>query len=56
MEVIWSRLASTPLRAAYDYIKQSSFQNAEKVRDEIIDRSIAAAQNAEVYPLDKHKS
>lgn len=42
MVTIWSNGAKKQLQAAYDY-KKDSFQNAEKVRDEIIDLSIKLA-------------
>ena len=56
MVTIWSKSAQRQLRAAYYYIKQDSLQNAEKVRDEIIDLSIELALKPEIYPLDKYKS
>lgn len=56
MVIIWSRLASNQLQAAYNYIKQTSLQNAEMVRDEIIDKTMALARNSEIYPLDKYKT
>jgi plasmid stabilization system protein ParE len=56
MVTIWSRLASNQLQKSYNYIKRSSLQNAEKVRDEIIDKTIALAHNPEIHPLDKYKT
>lgn len=43
------------LRKAYRYILLESLQNAEMVRDEIIDASIELPRHPEKYPLDKFK-
>ncbi len=55
MVAIWSTLAKKQLQAAFDYIKQDSFQNAEKVRDEIIDITIELISKPEMHPPDKYK-
>ncbi len=53
--VTWSRLAKKQLQDAYEYIKQDSLQNAEKVRDEIIDSTIALERKSGIYPPDKYR-
>jgi len=53
--VIWSKNAKLQLQKAFDYISQDSVQNAEKVRDEIIDLTINLSGQSEIFPLDKYK-
>jgi plasmid stabilization system protein ParE len=53
--VIWSKNAKVQLQKAFNYISQNSVQNAEKVRDEIIDLTIHLSRQSEIYPLDKYK-
>jgi plasmid stabilization system protein ParE len=55
MVTIWSNRAKKQLRAVFEYIKQDSPQNAEKVRDELIDATIKLASHPETYPIDKYK-
>lgn len=55
MVTIWSKSAKKHIQAAFDFIKHDSLQNAEKVRDEIIDASIELVLNAEIHSLDKYK-
>ncbi len=55
MVTVWSQLAKKQLKEAYIFIKQTSPQNAEKIKDEIIDLSITLATNPEIYPLYKYK-
>lgn len=55
MVTIWSNKAKMQLKAASDYIMQHSVQNAEKVRNEIIDLTINLINHPEKYPLDKYK-
>jgi len=43
------------LQKAYLYILLDSLQNAEKVRDDIIDITMGLPNNPEKYPLDKLK-
>ncbi len=38
--VIWSKAAKNKLHKAFYYISQDSSQNAEKIRDEIIDLTL----------------
>jgi plasmid stabilization system protein ParE len=55
MVTVWSRGARIELRKAYSYILLDSLQNAEMVRDDIIDLSIDLCKNPEKHPLDKFK-
>lgn len=55
MVVVWSKGATAELQKAYLYILLDSLQNAEKVRDDIIDLTIDLAANPERHPLDKFK-
>lgn len=43
------------LQKAFNYISQHSPQNAEKVRDEIIDLTLKIPSHPETFPLDKYK-
>lgn len=52
--VIWSKNAKVQLRKAFNYISQDSVQNAEKVRDEIIELALDLPNQSEKYPLDKY--
>ena len=52
---VWSKRAKAELQKAYKYIYKDSPQNAAKVRDEIIDITIALPQNPEIFPPDKYK-
>jgi plasmid stabilization system protein ParE len=55
MVTIWSKRAKTELQKAYLYILMDSVQNAEMVRDDIIDLTIDLAKSPEKHPLDKFK-
>jgi plasmid stabilization system protein ParE len=54
-EVIWDELARTTLKDAYDYIKKDSIQQAEKVKQEILQASKNLADHPEMYPPDKYR-
>jgi len=54
--VIWSKAAKIQLQNAFIFISRDSLQNAEKIRDEIIDTSISLSKHPEIYPLDKYKT
>lgn len=43
------------MQRAFNFISYDSIQNAEKVRDEIIDHTISLSKQAEIYPPDKYK-
>lgn len=56
MVTIWGKAAMAELRKAYHYIQLDSIQNAEMVRDDIIDITTTLPQHPEKYPLDKFKT
>jgi plasmid stabilization system protein ParE len=51
----WSRSAELQLKKAFQYIKKESFQNAVKVRNDIVAMSEAVALNPERFAPDKFK-
>jgi len=53
--VIWSNSAKVQLKKAYEYIALDSVQNAQTVRDVLIDMTIELAKHPEKYPLDQFK-
>ena len=53
--VIWSKAAKVQLQKAFNYISQDSLQNAEKIRDKIINLTLSLSEHPEIYPLDKYK-
>jgi plasmid stabilization system protein ParE len=55
MVIVWSNSAKTELKKAYDYIALDSLQNAQMVRDALIDLTIDLFENPEKHPLDKFK-
>jgi plasmid stabilization system protein ParE len=55
MVVVWSNKAKVQLRKAIEYVQQDSLQNAEKLRDDIIDLSIKLDKHPAKYPIDKYK-
>jgi len=55
MVVVWSDSAKAALKKAYLYITLDSLQNAQMVRDELIDLTINLPENPEKYPPDKFK-
>jgi plasmid stabilization system protein ParE len=56
MVIVWSKKAKAELQKVYLYILLDSLQNAEMVRDDIIDLTIGLSKYPERYPLDKFKS
>ncbi|MFD1257920.1 type II toxin-antitoxin system RelE/ParE family toxin [Mucilaginibacter terrae] len=55
MVVVWSNSAKAELKKAYEYIALDSLQNAQIVRDTLIDLTIALPKNPEKHPLDQFK-
>ena len=55
MVVVWSNSAKAELKKAFEYIALDSLQNAQIVRDTLIDLTIDLSENLEKYPLDKFK-
>ena len=56
MVTVWSKRAKAELHKVYLYILMDSLQNAEMVRDDIIDATINLAKHPKKYPLDKFKT
>jgi plasmid stabilization system protein ParE len=55
MVVVWSNGAKVELRRAFEYIALDSLQNAQMVRDTLIDLTIDLSADPEKHPLDKFK-
>lgn len=55
MVTVWSKRARIELQKAYLYIQLDSPQNAEMVRDEIIDLTIDLCNDPIKHPPDKFK-
>lgn len=53
--IIWNKRAVNNLQKAYEYIKEDSLVNAEKVRNAIIKMVESLPSNPEKHPLDKFK-
>lgn len=53
--VIWDKPALEKLQEEYEYIKEDSLQNAEKVKAEILSKAASLNQNPYKYPKDKFK-
>ncbi len=53
--VIWSKSGKKQLQKAFKFISRDSVQNAQKITDEIIDRTISLSRHPEIYPPDKYK-
>ncbi|MGN6298053.1 MAG: type II toxin-antitoxin system RelE/ParE family toxin [Ginsengibacter sp.] len=54
-EVIWPRSVQNQLTKAYQYILKDSFQNAEKVKEDILKSTRKLTLNPEIYPIDKYR-
>jgi len=54
--VVWDEKAKAELRKAYSYILLSSLQNAEKVRDDIIDLTFDLPNHPDKHPVDRFKT
>ena len=55
LKVIIDSEAKKSLRQAYEYIRQDSLQNAEKVRTKILESIKALPKNPEVHTPDKYR-
>ncbi len=53
MVTIWTLRAEAQLMKAYLYIHEDSPQNAQWVKDQIVDLSLELPKNPERFPLDK---
>ncbi|MDE3184856.1 MAG: type II toxin-antitoxin system RelE/ParE family toxin [Bacteroidota bacterium] len=55
MVVVWNLNAKQELKRVYEYILKDSWQNAIKVRQEIIDAVLSLPEHPDKHPPDKHK-
>lgn len=55
MVTIWTPGAEAQLLKAYIHILKDSPQNAQRVKDQIIDLSMELPKNPERFPLDKYR-
>lgn len=55
IKVSWSEDARQQLKAAYNYIKEDSPQNAKKIRSDIANIASSLSLNPHKYPRDKYK-
>lgn len=54
MVIVWENNAKAELKNAYQYILKDSYQNATKVREDIINAVLSLIKYPERYPLDKY--
>ena len=54
-KIVWDRLAYHELEGIYEYIKQDSLKNADKVKQEILAIIDKLPDNPERHPPDKLK-
>jgi len=52
--IVWDGEASDYLESAIAFIRKDSYQNAEKVKNKILDSITSLIENPEKYPLDKY--
>lgn len=55
LRVVWDKRAYVSLQLAFDYIKDDSLINAQRVREEIIQITGSLSDNPKKYPPDKFK-
>jgi plasmid stabilization system protein ParE len=55
-KVIWSHAAMQQLAKAYEYILRDSYQNAQKVKTDILASTKTLSSYPEIYPLDKYRT
>jgi len=53
--VTWSKIALKQFETAISYIADSSVQNAEKVRRDILEKTERLGLHPDIYSLDKYK-
>ncbi|WP_300600228.1 type II toxin-antitoxin system RelE/ParE family toxin [Niabella sp.] len=56
MVIVWNELAKNELKRAYEYILKDSYQNAVKVRQEIIDAVLSLPGQPDKHRADKYKT
>jgi plasmid stabilization system protein ParE len=54
-KIIWDIEARNAFKAACQYIKRDSLENAEKVKREVIEATLALKSNPEMHPPDKYR-
>jgi plasmid stabilization system protein ParE len=54
MAIIWDEDASDYLESAIEFIRKDSYQNAETVKNKVLDSITDLIKNPEMYPLDKY--
>jgi plasmid stabilization system protein ParE len=54
-KIIWDEEAKTSFRNAYQYIRQDSLLQAERVKGEIITATKRLAEYPEIHPPDKFR-
>lgn len=54
-EIAWTAPAQKQLEGAYQYILKRSYQNAEKVKEDILSSTRKLALQPEIHPLDKYR-
>ena len=55
MVIVWNLKAKQELKKAYQFISKESYQNAIKVRQEIIDAVLSLSEYPEKHHSDKYK-
>jgi plasmid stabilization system protein ParE len=55
-KVTWSRQATVEFRAAIKYIRKDSEQNADKVKERILDKINTLADDSVVHRIDPYKN
>jgi plasmid stabilization system protein ParE len=55
-EVIWPTRAQKQLEKAYEYILKGSYQNAEKVKEDVLASTRKLAAEPEIHPPDKYRN
>lgn len=56
MVIVWNLKAKQELKKVYDFILKDSYQNALKVRQEIIDAVMSLNEYPNKYQPDKYKT
>jgi plasmid stabilization system protein ParE len=54
-EVVWTAPAQKQLEKAYKYILERSYQNAEKVKEDILASTRKLAEQPEAHPPDNYR-
>ena len=53
--IVWPEIVQKQLQQAYNYIRQNSPQNAEKVKKDILNSTRELLSNPEKHPPDKYR-